>query len=304
MPYRNSLNRLQNELRETNNGLCLFLQTDTNIYSFRSELTEEQQIDILNPISTYLNEKEYDQYDSLERRANTVYYIIDGMEEFHAFNNIIELNNQIINNDVAIATIRTIDNEKVKIIIFKKGNFIFLYRYNTSKLFKQGWKARFNSEEAVVEKENDSILVLSKTIPDIILDTRENCSFVLNVTQAEYILEIEELFKGTMNNVEINLKRFNLMREDTIIDFMTEVSAKNTHMRKLHKIQTTQSYQYFYNNIGRVPEVLRQYNLNVNFDEVNGQIIFDEDTDVGDVLHLFADDYVRRYISERDDVIK
>ena len=80
MPYRNSLNRLQNELRETNNGLCLFLQTDTNIYSFRSELTEEQQIDILNPISTYLNEKEYDQYDSLERRANTVYYIIDGME--------------------------------------------------------------------------------------------------------------------------------------------------------------------------------------------------------------------------------
>lgn len=94
------------------------------------------------------------------------------------------------------------------------------------------------------------------------------------------------------------------MQEDTIIDFLNEVSGKNTYMRKLHKIQTTQSYQYFYNNIERVPEVLRQYNLNVNFDEINGQIIFDEDTDVGDVLHLFADDYVRRYISERDDVIK
>ena len=304
MPYSNSLDRLKNELNEINDGLCLFLKTNTNIYSFRSELTEEQQREILNPISTCLDGKEYAQYDSLERRVNTVYYIIDGMEEFHAFSNIIDLNNQIINNDVAIATIRTIDTEKIKIIIFKKGDFIFLYRYNSSKLFKQGWKARFNNEEAVVEKENDSILVLSKAIPDIILDTRENCSFILNITQAEYILEIDELFRGTMNNVETNLRRFNLMQEDTIIDFLNEVSGKNTYMRKLHKIQTTQSYQYFYNNIERVPEVLRQYNLNVNFDEINGQIIFDEDTDVGDVLHLFADDYVRRYISERDDVIK
>lgn len=94
------------------------------------------------------------------------------------------------------------------------------------------------------------------------------------------------------------------MREDTIIDFLNEVSSKNTYMRKLHKIQTTQSYQYFYNNIDRIPEVLRQYELDVNFDVENGQIIFDEETDVGDVLHLFADDYIKRYISERDDVIR
>lgn len=304
MPYRNSLARLQNELRDANDGLCLFLQTNTNIHSFRSELTNRQQLDILEPISTYLNEKDYNQYDSLERRPNTVYYITNDMNEYHSFNNILEINRQIINNNVTVATIRTIDTEKIKVIIFKKGEFIFLYRYNTSKLFRQGWKARFNHEEAVVEREDDSILVLSKSIPDIILDTIENCAFVLNVTQAEYILEIEELFKGTMNNVEVNLRQFNLMREDTIIDFMNEVSTKNNHMRKLHKIQTTQSYQYFYNNIVRVPEVLRQYNLNVNFDEANGQIIFDENTDVGDVLHLFADDYVKRYISERDDVIK
>lgn len=304
MPYRNSLDRLQNELRDASDGLCLFLQTNTNIHSFRSELTNRQQLDIVEPISTYLNEKDYSQYDSLERRPNTVYYITNDMGEYNSLSNILEINRQIINNDVTVATIRTIDTEKIKVIIFKKGEFIFLYRYNTSKLFRQGWKARFNHEEAVVEREDDSILVLSKSIPDIILDTIENCAFVLNVTQAEYILEIEELFKGTMNNVEVNLRQFNLMREDTIIDFMNEVSTKNNHMRKLHKIQTTQSYQYFYNNIVRVPEVLRQYNLNVNFDAVNGQIIFDENTDVGDVLHLFADDYVKRYISERDDVIK
>ena len=304
MPYNNSLTVLKNELENTQNGLCLYLKTDTNIYSFRSLLTNEQQIDILNPINIYLNEKEYEKYDSLERRVNVIYYITEQDQEFQSLNNIIEMNNQIINNDVNIATIKSIDHEKIKIIIFKKGDFLFLYRYNTSKLFRQGWRARFNNEEAVVEKENESILVLSKSIPDIIWDTKENILFILNVTQAEYILEIDQLFRGTIDNVSIHLKNFNLMKEDTIIDFLNKVSSKNTYMRKLHKIQTTQSYQYFHNNIERIPEVLRQYELNVNFDLENGQIIFDEETDVGDVLHLFADDYIKRYISERDDVIR
>ena len=61
--------------------------------------------------------------------------------------------------------------------------------------------------------------------------------------------------------------------------------------------------QYFHQNIDIIPEILNQYGLNINFDEQNGQIVFDEETDVGDVLHLFADDYVRRHISRRDDVI-
>ncbi|MBF8982592.1 hypothetical protein IZY60_03475 [Lutibacter sp. B2] len=304
MPYRRTLRELQQQLLNNENDLWLFLQTNNNIYSFRSELTTQQQVDIIHPICDYLNDKDYNQYDVLERRPNTIYYILNEMQEYQSLNNIVELNQHIESDEVARATIRTIETDKIKMIIFKKDRFLFLYKYNSGKLFKQGWKARFNTEDAVVEKEDNDILVLSKTIPDIILDTRENLAFILNVTQAEYILQIDSLFIGTLNNVSNNLREFNLMRIDTIERFINEVSGKNNYMRKLHKIQTTQSYQYFYNNITRIPEVLRQYNLNVNFDEQNRWIIFDEETDVGDVLHLFADDYVRRYISERDDVMK
>lgn len=125
MPYNNSLTVLRNELENNPNGLCLYLKTDTNIYSFRSLLTNEQQIDILNPINIYLNEKEYEKYDSLERRVNVIYYITEHDQEFQSLNNIIEMNNQIINNDVNIATIKSIDHEKIKIIIFKKVIFYF-----------------------------------------------------------------------------------------------------------------------------------------------------------------------------------
>lgn len=304
MPYTRSLTELHEELLNNGNDLWLFLQTNNNIYSFRSELTEGQRLELIRPIYDFLSDKDYAQYDVLDRRPNTVYYISQGMPEYQSLNNILELNQYIERDDVVRATIRTIETDKIKMIIFKKGRFLFLYKYNTGKLFKQGWKAVFNNEEAVVEKDDNSILVLSKTIPDIIVDTRENIAFILNVTQSEYILDIDTLFVGTLNNVSQNLRDFSLMRADTIDSFISEVSNKNNYMRKLHKIQTTQSYQYFYNNIARIPDVLRQYNLNVNFDEQNGQIIFDEDTDVGDVLHLFADDYVRRYISERDDVMK
>lgn len=59
---------------------------------------------------------------------------------------------------------------------FKKGDFLFLYSYNSEKLFKQGWKAIFNNDEAVVEKDNNSILVLSKSISDIIIKILYTCT--------------------------------------------------------------------------------------------------------------------------------
>ena len=303
MPYRRSLDELREELINEGNELTLFLQTNNNIYSFRSRLSNEQQLEIINPISEAINNKEYNQYDTLERRPNTIYYIINDMIEYQSLGNILELNMQIENDEVNRATLRSIETDKIKMIIFKKGQFIFLYKYNSSKLFKQGWKARFDNEEAVVERETDNVLILSKLIPDIIIDVQNEVAFILNIVQAEYILDIDRLFTGTLTNFSDNLRAFNLMREDTIAEFINQVSGKNNYMRKLHKIQTTQSYQYFHQNIDIIPDVLNQYGLNINFDEQNGQIVFDEETDVGDVLHLFADDYVRRHISRRDDVI-
>ena len=303
MPYRRSLDELREELINEGNELTLFLQTNNNIYSFRSRLSNRQQLEIINTISEAINNKEYNQYDTLERRPNTIYYIINDMIEYQSLGNILELNMQIENDEVNRATLRAIETDKIKMIIFKKGQFIFLYKYNSSKLFKQGWKARFDNEEAVVERETDNVLILSKLIPDIIIDVQNEVAFILNIVQAEYILDIDRLFTGTLTNFSDNLRAFNLMREDTIAEFINQVSGKNNYMRKLHKIQTTQSYQYFHQNIDIIPDVLNQYGLNINFEEQNGQIVFDEETDVGDVLHLFADDYVRRHISRRDDVI-
>lgn len=303
MPYHQSLRSLENELQFNQNRLCILLRTNLNIYSFRSMLSQDEEQEMIDPIRNYLLDKDYVQYDAFERRTNTIYYITRDMVEFTSMNEILEFNNQIQNGELLIATLHTVLDEKIKLVIIKKGEFLFLYRYNTGKLFTQGWKALFNVEQAIVEKDNNSTLFLSKEIPDIILDLQSNVAFLMNITQAEYILEIESLFQNTLNIVSQNLVNFQLMREDTVGAFINQVGSKNNFLRKLNKIQTTQSYQYFQNNITRIPGVLRRYALNVNFDEINGHIIFDDETDVGDVLHLFADDYVQRYISERDDVI-
>lgn len=303
MPYRRSLDELQNELINEENGLMMFLQTNNNVYSFTSRLNQQQQLDIINPTREAIAGKDYSRYDALERRPNTIYYISQDMTEYQSVGNILEVNEQLENGEVDRARITTIETEKIKLILFKKGRFIFLFKYNSGKLFKQGWKAIFNEEEAIVEYENDNVLLLSKLVPDIIIDAQYNIAFILNVVQAEYILDINSLFTGTLTEFSNNLREFNLMREETIETFINQINGKNNYMRKLHKIQTTQSYQYFHQNIERIPEVIEQYGLTINFDSENGEIIFDNETDVGDVLHLFADDYIRRYISERDDVI-
>lgn len=302
MPYTNSLDELQRTL-VNHNDLCLFLNTDINIYSFISELDKNQRIDIIKPIETFLKGKAFCQYDALERRLNTVYYIVSAMTEFESLNYIFEMNEQIRNGNVDQATIRVIEEDKIKMIIFMKENFMFLYRYNTSKLFGQGWRARFSNEKAVVEKSNNGLLILSKNIPDIIIDVQGRVAFLMNISQAEYILEIEDLFSVTLNTFSQNLRDFNLMSADTIDNFIERIRLNKSHMRKLHKIQTTGTYEYFVQNINRIPEVIEAYDLNVNFDQENGCVIFSEESSVSDILHLLADDYIIRYISERNDVM-
>lgn len=303
MPYRRSLDDLQKELINEENGLTMFLQTNNNIYSFRNGLKKQQQLEIINPTREAITEKEYCRYDMLERRPNTIYYISKDMMEYESVSSIIEINKQLENGEVNRARIETINNDKIKLIIFKKGRFIFLFKYDSAKLFKQGWKARFDVEEAVVEQQKDNLLLLSKLVPDIIIDAQGSIAFIINAVQAEYILDINTLFTGTLTQFSNNLKKFKLMREETIEAFINQINGKNNYMRKLHKIQTTKSYQYFLQNIEKIPEVLFQYGLAIKFDKKSGQIIFDDDTDVGDVLHLFADDYIRRHISERDGVM-
>ena len=304
MNYKDSLDELKNEITNKDNSICLFIQTDMNIYSFTNRLTNSEQVEILKPIEGYLSDKEYSKYDSLERRPNTIYYITKGMEEYQSLERILEINDMIINNNVEVATIKSIDNDKIKGIILKKESFIFFYRYNTSKIFKQGFRARFDKEAAVVEKKNDSELILSKMIPDIVLDTNKEHAFLLNITQAEFILQIENLFKGSIQNIGEKLIESKLMKKEGIQSFIDEVSKKKNYLRKLHKIQTTKSYKYFERNKSKIPAVLEKYELNINFDNDTGEIIFNEETEVVDVLHLLADDYIIRYISEREDVIK
>ena len=79
MPYRRSLEELREELTNGRNELTLFLQTNNNLYSFRSRLNDEQQLEIIEPISEAMSNKEYSQYDTLERRPNTIYYINNEM---------------------------------------------------------------------------------------------------------------------------------------------------------------------------------------------------------------------------------
>lgn len=304
MPFKKSLDKLKETLTKDSYELNLFLQTDDNIYSFRNDLTKEQREEFINPINDFIKNKNICKYDSLDRKAETIYYILKEMDEFKSLELILSLNNQIKSGDCEIASIKTIENEKIKLAIFKKGDFLLLYRYNASSILKQGIAARFFPEEAVVEKQNNNLLILSKTIPDIIVDTGNNDAFILNMTQAEYILNIMKLFKGTLNVVATNLKEFQLMDIEGIDRFIQLVSEKNGYIRKLHKIQTTESYKHLKTNKNVVPSVLEKYNLNVEFDEKKGEIIFNEDTDITDVLHLLADDYVKRYISETDDIVE
>lgn len=92
MPYRVALRELQEELLNEENNLSLFLKTNNNIYSFISRLKTEERLEILHPICEFFENKDYIQYDALERRTNTIYYITNEMLEYHSLDNVLELN--------------------------------------------------------------------------------------------------------------------------------------------------------------------------------------------------------------------
>ena len=176
---------------------------------------------------------------------------------------------------------------------------MFLYRYNSSSIFKQSWIAKLNNKMPIVEKNCNKFIILNKTKPDIIFDIKNDIALLTNVIQSEYILSIDQLF---MNSID-KFNSLKIISESTENDFIDKVKSSNKFIRKLHKIISEETYKHFENNIDNVKDVIKYYNLDIKLDENSNKILFDENTEINDVLHLLGDDYIRKYISQKDDIL-
>lgn len=302
MPYRTTLDKVKLLLKNNDNKLNGFLLTDKNLYSISHKMTEKEIKDMVGKSLNFINENyDYFKFNPTEIKKGVIYYLSKKEEEYKSLEKFKLINEQIINDKTKKDRISEINKkEKIKLVIFKLDTVLFLYRYNTSKLFEQGFWIKFiNKEEPIIEKNNYNILILDKNNPDIIFDLENELALLLNVTQAEYILDINKLF----NNSIQQFKNLNLMSINTIDEFLSKINSSSRYTRKLHKIQTEKTYQYFQNNKDKVDEVIAEYKLCVSFDKNTGEIIFDENTEIIDVLRLLSDDYVKRLISDKKDII-
>lgn len=187
--------------------------------------------------------------------------------------------------------------------MLKYKTYLFIYKYGDGKLLKNKICANIFRDKALIKKSDSSLIIFNKLLPDIILDTKRSIAIILNVKAAEFILSIGKLFQKSVNKFKEIETIKAIMDSDSIDVFSQKVMGKNTYLRKLQKIVTSNTYQHFYENLEIINEVIDKFSLNVIFNEKTKQLVVDADTDIVDVLHLLADDYVAKYISKCDDVI-
>lgn len=242
-------NSLICELDNDRNNIFIFLETNNKLYSFSHELDICQQLDMISPIKSIIDSRDFHKYDPLKMKQNTIYYVSEDMEEYNSLEFLLHLIQQIDSNEVDRATLKSIDKDKIKNIIIKKNNFIFIYKYTSAKLFKQKFIAIFGKESTIVEKKNDSMLVLTKQMPDIIFDVTNNILFMLNVVQSENILNLHGLFKKSLDIILDELKNKNLMSEKDFEIFTIRVKKNKNYVRRLHKIYVNNYHKYLIDDI-------------------------------------------------------
>ena len=273
--------------------ITYFLETDRNVYALETSISQGQET-FISPTVDYLKSKKLVKFDVYNSKRDSFDYL-EEEEKIENLKLIAERLNESRNPEDNIFKNR----EKIKYFYVKIQNFVMIYRY-TSKAYiksKTVIKVKTRNLELVNEEEDRS--TLDKMIPDIIYNIDEEKAFLLNVKQAEYIVDLEVNMTKTQNKFPEIQSKVNIFTADSFEKFQVCIQEQNkSTIRKFVKMIENKTYQKFVDNRSNALEIKTMFEMTIEFNSEN-HIIFDDETSIDDVLHLLSDDYVQSYLDKQ-----
>ncbi|MFY2307655.1 Kiwa anti-phage protein KwaB-like domain-containing protein [Lysinibacillus fusiformis] len=262
-----------------------------------SNEVQEKLMDIfLNTLRGFINE-ELTPSDFNPSGQETGTFSVCPQEYTGNFNEVIELFENVVQEELQVEDISFLihrlrinnDNEDVK--------YLYLFRRNTKmkKLRKGFWLQKIRNEYDVL----DSELIGVDNFIDAIAYEGE-VAFFAHIS-AERIFNLREKFAENAQLVLEELRVFNVF--DNFEEFVEDSLEDARVTRRLTKIHYNPAIlQLFQANYENVPEVIEEFDLNINFDESSNKIIYGGREQLSDITMLIRDAYYKTVLANRKGV--
>ncbi|MGO3606065.1 MAG: DUF4868 domain-containing protein [Pseudolactococcus laudensis] len=285
--------KLLEDLSEATTEITYYLETDKNVYTLETNVSQGQET-FINPTIDYLRNMELVKFDVYKSKRDSFEYL-EEEDKIANLKSIAERLNDSRNPEENIFK----NQEKITYFFVKLRNFVMIYRYTSRAYLKSKTVIKVKTKILELVNEEDDRITLDKMTPDIIYNIDEEKAFLLNVKQAEYIVDLEVNMTKTQEKFPEIQSKVNIFTADSFEKFQERIKEQNKSIiRKIVKMIEYETYQKFVDNRSNALEIKEMFKMTIEFDSEN-QIIFDDETSIDDVLHLLSDDYVQSYLDKQ-----
>ena len=261
-------------------------------------ISEEVQNEVFNIVFPYVDK----QLDSLELVDYNPLGVIDGELEkistddiplYHDFLNSIKDEN--LNKELSSLRIEKIDFYCIE--ISHDGKTIYMFRqFQKLKKLRRGFLTRIIDNELNVI-END-FLGIDELIDMLVYEDK---IYLLNHISLERVFSYRDEFLKKTNEALGEILTKNVI--SNIEQFADDCRNDIRVMKRFTNIMTKERLPLFFENYDKVPEIVAELELDLEFDE-DGKIIYRERSQLFHVINLLSDAYFKSLLAQRTGVAK
>lgn len=177
------------------------------------------------------------------------------------------------------------------------GKTVYLFRqFQKLKKLRQGFLTRVIDNELNVI-END-FLGIDELIDMIVFEGK---IYLLNHISLERVFSYRDEFLKKTNEALGEILTKNVI--SNIEQFADDCRNDIRIMKRFTNIMTKERLPLFFDNYDKVPEIVAELELDLNFDE-NGKIIYKERSQLFHIINLLSDAYFKSLLAQRTGVAK
>ena len=200
-----------------------------------------------------------------------------------------------LNKEMANLPIKQISFYCIRITFNDKELYLFR-QFAKMKKLRSGYLARFVNDE-LVAMEGD-FLGVDENIDMIYFNDHV---YILNHISLERIFNYRDVYLQKTNEAMGELLRQNVVVN--LEQFHEDCSRDVRIMKRFTNIMTQGRLPLFFENYEKVPDIVSELGLDIDFDE-NGKIIYREKSQLFHIINLMSDAYFRSLLANRTGLVK
>lgn len=261
-------------------------------------VSEEVQSELFNTIFPYIDK----QLNSLELVNYNPLGVLDGelesipTEEIPLFQDFLNsISQENIHKEMNSLRIEKIDFYCIEISY--DGKTVYMFRqFQKLKKLRQGFLTRIIDNELNVI-DND-FLGIDELIDIIVFDGK---IYLFNHISLERVFNYKDEFLKKTNEALGEILTKNVI--SNIEQFADDCRNDIRIMKRFTNIMTKERLPLFFENYDRVPEIVKELELDLEFDE-DGKMIYKERSQLFHIINLLSDSYFKSLLAHRTGVAK